>query len=67
MLCLTVKYGERVILHTSDGDVIVQQLPLNRLNQPRLGFEAPKSIEIERENAVDKQPRPRSRTAGEQA
>ncbi len=52
MLCLTLTPGRRVRLDTTNGVIWITVLPKDRRNQLRLGFEAPDSVKILREDLL---------------
>lgn len=45
MLALTRKVRERIVLKTSDGDVVIEVVKING-NRVKIGIEAPKSVAI---------------------
>ena len=55
MLILTRRTQEGLVIKTSDGDVHVRVLG-NMGNQVRLGFEAPKCINIVRDEVLENAP-----------
>lgn len=58
MLVLTRELNERVFLDTADGRIEIVVIE-TRSDKVRLGFEAPASVAIQRDNAKLKTPRER--------
>lgn len=53
MLVLSRKLSQKIILNTSDGDIILVIVGITG-NQIRLGLEAPKSVSIRRSELADR-------------
>lgn len=49
MLCLARKLGEAIVISTSDGLIKIQVTDIYKGQKVRLGFTAPESIQIDRE------------------